>query len=336
MKLGPFDTQQEIVVIAEVGNNHEGDFSLAREMIGLAASAGANAIKFQTIIPEHLVSANDHKRIEQLGKFQFSFDQFTQLSEVARNENIIFLSTPFDLEGARFLDSIVPAFKVSSGDNTFYPLLDFLARTGKPIIMSTGIADFDAIRQSKEYIENIWESEGICGDLALLHCTSSYPAPPGEAHLLFIRKLKELAATVGYSDHTLGIEAAVLAVALGARIIEKHFTIDKNHSDFRDHQLSADPEEFAAMVRRIRDAHRMLGDADKSTRDGEIKTSLAMRRSIVASHDLKEGQCLSLEDVTWVRPGGGIPPGGEKDLIGKHLKRPVTQGSMLLTTYFSD
>jgi len=336
MKIGPLDTRQEVVVIAEVGNNHEGDFSLAREMIGLAASAGANAVKFQTIIPEYLVSSHDRRRIEQLGRFQFSFDQFTQLSEVAREENVLFLSTPFDLEGARFLDSMVPAFKVSSGDNTFYPLLEFLAGTGKPIIMSTGIADFDAIKQSKECIENIWESEGIRGDLALLHCISSYPVPPGEAHLLFIRKLEEIAATVGYSDHTLGIEAAVLAVALGARIIEKHFTIDKNHSDFRDHQLSADPDEFATMVRRIRDTQLMLGDTDKSTRDGEKKTSLAFRRSIVAKHDLKEGQCLSLEDITWVRPGGGIPPGGEKDLIGKRLNRPVLQGSMLATTYFSD
>lgn len=329
MKIGEFDLAQDVLVIAEIGNNHEGNYSLAEDMIGLAAEAGAGAVKFQTMVPEKLVSIKQKDRIEQLRKFQFSYYQFEKLCQVARQNNIMFLSTPFDLESAQFLNSLVPAFKIASGDNNFFPMIKVIAETGKAIILSAGLTDLQQINQTKEFIERIWSSKDIIQELAILHCIVSYPTSLQEANLQSISQLRKLGTTVGYSDHTLGIEAAVLSVALGARIIEKHFTIDKHYSDFRDHQLSADPKEFANLVKRVREVQEMLGINEKKVMNTEKANLENVRRSIVASRDLKQGNILKWEDLNWVRPGGGFQPGQEKDIIGKILIRSVKQGEIL-------
>lgn len=330
MKIGDFDLSQDILIVAEIGNNHEGSYTLAEKMIGLAGQAGAGAVKFQTIAPHKLVSSKQIGRLQQLEKFRLSYDEFERLSKVAQQQNVLFLSTPFDIESARFLEPLVPAFKIASGDNNFFPMIDVIARTGKPIILSTGFVDLTEIGHIKDFIERIWRQNGIDQKLAILHCVAGYPTPPHEANLLAIRQLHNFGVTVGYSDHTIGIEAAILSIALGARIIEKHFTIAKDYSDFRDHQLSADPKEFAQLVKRAKQTVEMLGRGEKCLQDCERKCIEGARRSIAASRDLTEGTVLTWDNLTWIRPGGGLSPGRETEILGKTLVRPVQQGEMIL------
>ena len=329
MQIQKINTNEKVLIIAEIGNNHEGSYVLAEEMIGLAAEAGADAVKFQTIIPERLVSFQQKERIKQLKKFQFSYDEFTKLSKVAKNEDIIFLSTPFDIDSALFLNDIVPAFKIASGDNDFFPLMEVIAETGKPIIMSTGLMNLDEVKKSALFIKNIWQENQIEQKLALLQCVASYPVPPENANLLTIRELEQVADVVGYSDHTMGTDAVVLSVAFGARIIEKHFTIDNNYSNFHDHQLSTNPADLRQMVDRIRIAEKMLGEGLKIPTDLELRNKQSFRRSIVANHNLSAGHKIKLEDLDWVRPGGGIRPGKEEKLIGKKLNFGVKAGEKI-------
>lgn len=330
MRIGDFDLDRRVLVIAEIGNNHEGSYALAEEMIGRAAEAGAGAVKFQTIVPERLVSPKEEKRLAVLRRFQLSYEQFAGLAATARKAGVLFLSTPFDIESAAFLTPLVPAFKIASGDNNFFPLIRIIADAGKPILLSAGLAGLDEVRRTKEFIEGIWAKQGVKPGLAILHCVVSYPTPTREANLLSIRRLASLGAVVGYSDHTLGIEAAVLSVALGARIVEKHFTISKTHSDFRDHQLSADPADMAELVRRIREAEEMLGSGEKRVLEAEQPLAVAARRSIVAARDLPAGTTLAWEDLDWLRPGGGLPPGRESELLGRRLIDDLTRGEMIL------
>ena len=328
MKLGNGDTSREVLVIAEIGNNHEGSFARAQELIGRAIEAGAHVVKFQTMVPEHFVRRSDAARFARLKSFQFSYAQFEELSKLAQSNGVPFLSTPFDLESARFLNSIVPAFKIASGDSTFYPLLEAVAQFRKPILLSTGLSTLREIAFAKSLIERVWATTSSdAPDLTLLHCVASYPVPPDQANLGAIRTLENaFGGTVGYSDHTLGIEAAVVAVALGARVIEKHFTLDKHQSDFRDHQLSADPKEFAELVRRVRETTAMLGSGEKIPQACEAGNLPSLRRSIVANGDLAEGTTLRLEHLTWTRPGGDVAPGSESLVLGRQLKRDVGAG----------
>jgi len=329
LKIANYDTEKKVFIIAEIGNNHEGSYTLAEEMIGKAAEVGACAVKFQTIVPEKLVSVSQKDRIEQLKRFQLSNDEFERLSKVAKHENILFLSTPFDIESVHFLNSIVPAFKIASGDNNFFPLIDVIAQTGKPIIMSAGLMDLPEVKKTTDFILNIWNENAIDQDVAIMHCVTSYPTTLEEANLAAIKELQSLNVTVGYSDHTIGTEAAVLSVALGARIIEKHFTVDKNYSDFRDHQLSADPNEFSQLVERVEIASKLLGQCRKTVQESEKLVMEKMRRSIVAGKDLDEDTVLTLDDISWVRPGGGLAPGNEEMVLGKRLKVKVAAGELI-------
>lgn len=318
------------MIVAEIGNNHEGNVRLAEEMIGLAAEAGADAVKFQTIVPELLISADQIERITQLKRFRLSFDEFERLADVAKNHNVLFLSTAFDIDSVRILNPLVPAFKIASGDNQFFPLLREVALTAKPVLLSTGFLDLEDTIRSRDFIFRVWEEKGIKQELAVLHCISCYPTPPSDANLLAIRTLKSLGFTVGYSDHTMGIDAAVLAVALGARIIEKHFTINKKHSDFRDHQLSADPDELNELVQRVKMTIEMLGSGEKRPAECEKAVKEAVQRSIAARVDLDMGVRLEWEHLTWVRPGKGLAPGREQEIVGRALRRPLRRGELIL------
>lgn len=331
MKIGPWQTDETVLVIAEIGNNHEGDFELAGEMLRLAAEAGAGAVKFQTIVPEKLVVSTDEARIKQLKRFQFSYKQFEELAAYARSLNVLFMSTPFDLESAEFLNTIVDGFKIASSDNNFLPLLDTVIDTEKPLIMSTGMALDAELQHTVKHIRQRQADKGKNGEVALLHCVSSYPTPVDQANLNGIRYLTDQFEdiTVGYSDHTLGVDAAVLSVGLGARIIEKHFTINKNHSEFRDHQLSADPAEMAELVQRVKDAETLLGSYGKVVAENEQPVRSAARRSIAAKVDLPEGHRIQMSDLTWLRPGSGIPIGQEETLVGKTLSQEVNAGVLI-------
>ncbi len=337
MKIRNIDTKEKVFVIAEIGNNHEGSFDLAEEMIGLAAEAGADAVKFQTFQTEYYVSANDIERYKKLKSFELSYNEFEKLSRIAKEEEILFISTPFDIESALFLNGIVDALKIASGDNNFYPLIEAIAETGKPIIMSTGFANIQQIIKSKILIEKTWVQQDIVQDLAILHCVSAYPVEPQYANLQAIQTLlKSFDCTIGLSDHTLGINAAIVSVGMGARIIEKHFTIDKHFSDFRDHQISTDPKEMKQLIQSVREVEKMLGSGDKTPQLPEKNSVTQVRRSIVAKHALSKNHILQLDDITWIRPGGGLGPGEEQRIIGKRLNQDVQKGEKIMIKYISD
>ena len=330
MIIGNVDTSARVLVVAEIGNNHEGSFDVARDLVKQAAAAGVGAVKFQTFRTDHYVSASDAARYKRLKSFELSEAQFGELARVARSLGLLFISTPLDLGSAAFLDGIVDAFKIASGDNNFFPLLAQVAKTGKPVIVSTGLADLDLVARAVSFVRSQWTEVGVAGRLAVLHCVSSYPVPPEEANVSAVKVLAErFDCCVGYSDHTKGIDAAVLSVAAGARIIEKHFTLDKHYSDFRDHQLSADPPEMRQLVEKVRLASTLLGAGVKAVQPCESAGLQATRRSIVAGRDLPVGHRIALEDLMWIRPGGGLEPGREGELMGRRLKRPVPFGEQL-------
>ncbi len=337
MRIDTLDTGDRVLIVAEIGNNHEGSHALAEEMIGRAAEAGVDAVKLQTFRTEDYVSRENPVRFAQLKAFELTGGQLEALHQTARQEGLIFLSTPFDLGSAELLNPLVPAFKIASGDNTFYPLLETVAGFGKPMILSGGLADVRQLRFSKAVVESVWAGQGADPGLAVLHCVTSYPVAPEEANLGAIAHLRsELDCTVGYSDHTLGIEACVLAVALGARILEKHFTLDKHFSEFRDHQLSADPPEMAELVRRVRQATLLLGDGIKVPQPGEEALAEVVRRSIVARRDLPSGARITWADISWVRPAGGLAPGQEARLLGRATARAIAAGERLTPDLLED
>ncbi len=330
MKLFGKDLTKDVVVIAEIGNNHEGRFDVAAELIERAAEAGVDVVKFQTFLTERYVSKTDKERFEKLKRFQLTHAEFVKLKHLADAEKIHFLSTPLDLESANFLNTICDVFKIASSDNTFYPLIDTVSSFHKPIILSTGMATLDEIQSTKNFIEERWQGAGVSPGLVLLHCVSAYPTPAEEANLAAIGTLYERFRTpVGYSDHTLGIEAAVLAVAAGARVIEKHFTLDKEYSDFRDHQLSAEPNELRLMVERIRHANTLLGTGEVGVAASEQSIRQQTRRSPIASRNLPAGATLTKSDLIWVRSPQEKLFDDETTLIGRHLKSDVSEGEAI-------
>lgn len=331
MRIGPVDTAEQVAVVAEIGNNHEGDVDVAIELTRAAAAAGAHAVKFQAIDPPRLVRPTETARLEQLNRFRFSPEQYALLRDEARSLGIAFMCTPFDLDVVGWLAPLVDAFKIASGDNDFTALIAAAADTGRPVIVSGGMTDLAGMAAARDLVE------GRGAEFAALHCVSAYPTEPEHAALATIPALAAgLGVTVGYSDHTLGIDACVLAVALGARILEKHFTLRHDYSAFRDHQLSADPAELAQLTQRVQEAETLIGAPRQGVLPAEEPVSSAARRSIVAARDLRAGHVLSADDLTWLRPGDGLSPGREGELLGHTLKRDVTHGETLLRDDLAD
>jgi N,N'-diacetyllegionaminate synthase len=328
------DTDDNVFVIAEIGNNHEGDFILARDMISRAAESGVDAVKFQTFIPEQYVTSNDSERLDRLRRFRLNQQQLQELNQHAAKCELVFFSTPFDIASAIFLNSLQPLFKISSGDNTFFPLIETIAGFDKPTLISTGLADLDLL----DSLYRMWSSKAETYNLAFLHCVSSYPVPSDQANLGAIATLRSHYpdVTIGYSDHTIGIDAAIYAVAAGARIVEKHFTLDKNYSNFRDHQLSADPTDMKTLVKKIRQLELLLGTGEKKAQPCEADMRVVMRRSIAGARVISAGSILSLEDLTWVRPGGGFSPGDEEYLVGRAVNCEVHQGEIIYPEMLSN
>jgi sialic acid synthase SpsE len=334
MRIGTHETDEKVLIIAEVGNNHEGSFDNAVKLVHAAKQSGADAVKFQTFKTELFTSPADPTRVERLKKFELSQDELVKLHGLSRELGLVFISTPLDLESARFLEPLVAAFKIASGDNDFFPLIRQVCGTGKPVIISTGLADQERVVGTARFAHEVWQEHGIAAQLAILHCVSSYPVPPEQANVRAVVAIREaleaaqISCTVGYSDHTDGVEACLAAVALGARVVEKHFTLDKHFSDFRDHQLSADPPEMRRLVDSIRRVEAMLGSGNKVLQDAEQELKKVARRSIYFARDLPAGHTVAMDDLLWLRPANGLPPGQEDKLIGKQLKEAVARGTL--------
>lgn len=337
--------REKVFIIAEAGVNHNGKKSYALELIDVACQAGVDAIKFQTFQAESLASKWTKKaeyqktalksqegQLAMLKGLQLPFKVFEDLRKCCDRKGIMFLSTPFDCKSADFLEDIVPAYKISSGDLNNLPFLEYIARKNKPILLSTGMA---TLKEVKEAVKTIRDNQKCIKEdvmfkpLMLMHCTTSYPCPHKEANLLAIQTLKkEFRCPVGYSDHTEGIEVSVAAVALGATIIEKHFTLNKNMPG-PDHKASAGPKELKQLVEAIRNTEVGLGNGIKKPQSCEKENIKVARKSLVAARDLKAGEKISQKMIEIKRPGSGIAPGKLDKVIGKTLKRDKFKDELL-------
>lgn len=326
MNICDHNLDEKIFIVAEIGNNHEGDFKAALELVNAASSTGVNAVKFQTFIPEKYYACSEKTRIKTLKKFQLSNDELKEIKLFANSKGLIFFSTPFDLESANFLNPLQELFKISSGDNTFWPLIKEVAAYKKPTIISTGTSGFKEL----DRIYNYFKENNQLNNLIFLHCVSSYPVPKDQANLLMIKKLAKnyQDITIGYSDHTLGIEASTCAAALGARIIEKHFTLDKNYSNFRDHQLSAEPKEMKLLVERIREVEDFIKPDGSDIQPCEKSNLSLIKRSMAASRNIDKGRKLTLEDIIYLRPGLGLSEAMESKVVGKLTSKSLLKGEL--------
>ena len=308
-------------IIAEIGNNHEGSLSRAKQLILTAKKCGVDAVKFQTYIPNLIVSPFETKRFKKLKKFQLSLESFKKLAVFAKENKILFFSTPLDLKSAIYLNKIQKIFKIASSDSNFFPLIRKISNFNKTILLSTGMTSLKEIIKSKNMIFKIWKKKKIKSQkLVIMHCVSSYPVIDKEANLLAINALKKnfKDCVIGYSDHTLGNTSCLAAVALGAKVIEKHFTLNKNFSNFRDHKLSANPEEMRELVINVRRLEILLGNGKKVLQKSEIKNLNYMRRGMVSLKDIPVGAKLKNDDIKWIRVKNDIKIDKEKKFINKN------------------
>ncbi|MGG5309185.1 N-acetylneuraminate synthase [Enterococcus mundtii] len=328
--------KSQVYVIAEIGVNHNGRLDLALESIDKAKECGANAVKFQTFKTSKLVSKKakmakyqkdnmqtNTSQFEMLEKLELTKSDFVEIRNYCIKNNIEFLSTPFDEESAAFLKEIgVQGFKIGSGDLTNIPFLRKIDMYGLPVLLSTGMSDLEEV---KEAVNCFTESP-----VTILHCTSNYPAASEDINLFAINTLREkFDLPVGYSDHSLGYDVGICSVALGAKVIEKHFTLDKSLPG-PDHKASLNPEEFERFVDHIRNAEVFLGNGVKRAMPSEISTKEVARKSIVVTKDLEPGDVLTEDCLTIKRPGNGLPPKYLYQCIGKKVNKSIGIDSVLL------
>ena len=317
-------------IVAEIGVNHEGNEDIAHNLIRAAAKAGADAVKFQTYVPEDFISKVQPERVEAVRGRALPHEAFRRLAKTAAESNITFFSTPLGLSDVDFLDGFAPIFKVASGEMTWIGLIERIARTGKPVVISTGLALEHEIKAAIDAVLAIRPSAREDGSLMLMHCVSAYPAPAPQAHLANIRWLIDsFELPVGYSDHTLGIKGCELAVAAGAVALEKHFTYRKENQTFRDHHLSADPADLTALVKAVREAEVYLGRYARERGAAEMENFKPARRSVAARVDIPAGAPVKAEWLTGLRPLWGIPVEESGRVVGRKLTRHVAAGDII-------
>lgn len=337
MKIGHHDLNEDgVFIIAEAGVNHNGSLEIAKQLVDAAKAAGANAVKFQWFNSEQLAT-NDAElaeyqrknsagktQKEMLQKLELSAAQFAELKQYCDVQGMMFLATPFDEQSAELLAQLnVPAFKISSGDLTYHALLKKITSYGRPMIISTGMATLGdmestlhALRESRELI--VW-----------MHCTSAYPAPYDTLHLRTIHTLNSaFGGPIGYSDHSLGIEVPIAAVALGYRLIEKHFTLDRTMAG-PDHKASLEPNELKQMVQSIRNVEKALGGTSKFPDDVEQHTAKVVRRGIYLNKDVQPGHRIKQQDLLFLRPLSALSAAQYEDVLGKKMVRPKRKNEPL-------
>lgn len=318
-----------VYIIAEAGVNHNGSMDLAFRLVDAAKQAGVDCVKFQTFHSDKLVSKHAQKAAYQkdntgegsqkdmLRKLELSDGDFLKLKAYCDQIGICFLSTPFDLESVRFLDSMdMPFWKIPSGEVTNLPYLVAIASTGKPVVMSTGMCGMEDIEAAVAALR----AHGS-GPITLLHCNTEYPTPYGDVNLRAMQTLRDaFHLEVGYSDHTRGIEIPIAAAALGATVVEKHFTLDRT-MEGPDHKASLEPEELSQMVRAIRHIEAAMGSGEKTPTESERKNMAIARKSIVALTPIRKGELLTEDNITTKRPGNGISPMRWYEVLGKRAIR---------------
>ena len=329
---------KKVLIIAEAGVNHNGSIENAYKMVDIAKAAGADIVKFQTGKPESVISkfapkadyqrettSKEESQLEMCKKILLPFHAFVSIKNYCEQIGIKFLSTPFDLESIEFLDNLgCDVWKIPSGEITNLPYLIEIAKTQKPVIMSTGMCNIEEIETAFQILKKNGTKE-----ITLLHCNTEYPTPYTDVNLLAMSELKEkFKCEVGYSDHTKGIEVPIAAVALGASVIEKHFTLDKN-MEGPDHAASLSPEELMTMVSSIRNIEHALGKSKKIVSDSEKKNRDIARKSIVAKSNISKGEIFSKDNLTVKRPGNGISPMKWFDVLGQKASRDFEEDELI-------
>lgn len=330
----------KVFIIAEAGVNHNGSVDIAKKMIDVAAAAGVDAVKFQTFKAEKVISRYAPKaeyqkattgeadsQMEMVKALELDYNQHVDLLNYCREKGIPFLSTPFDLESIDLLNSLgLETFKIPSGEITNLPYLRKVGKLQKSIILSTGMAEMEEIEDALTVLVGAGTAKE---KITVLHCNTEYPTPYEDVNLLAMHSIKKaFGVNVGYSDHTLGIEVPIAAVALGATVIEKHFTLDKTMSG-PDHKASLEPDALIAMVRAIRNIEKALGDGVKKPSASEIKNKPIARKSIVAAKAIKCGETFNKENITAKRPGIGISPMNWDRVVGKKAIRNFKEDELI-------
>lgn len=325
------------LIIAEIGVNHNGDLALAKKMVDVAKDCGADIVKFQTFNADALTSKHaemaqyqkenlgeEMGQKEMLSSLALSHSDFTELAEYCKNIEITFLSTPFDIESVSFLDGLQDIWKIPSGEITNYPYLVKIANTHKDVILSTGMSTLNEVEAAVKVLSD----EGA-GKISLLHCTTQYPTPYDSVNLNAMITLKEKTGLdVGYSDHTTGIEIPVAAVAMGASIIEKHFTLDRNMPG-PDHKASLEPKELKQMVQAIRHVESAFGNGIKAPAETEKENMNIARKSIVAKRFIKKGERFTEDNITTKRPGSGVSPMLWNSVLGTKAIRDFGEDELI-------
>lgn len=335
--------KQRSFIIAEAGVNHNGDLDKALRLVDVAAEAGADAVKFQTFSAEKLTRRGAEKaeyqksatgagdQFDMLKALEMSEEMHDRILERCGQRGIEFMSTAFDEDSFDFLVSLgIKRVKVPSGEITNHPFLRHMARAGLPMILSTGMATLDEVREAVAVVRATHPALGRApADLVVLHCTSNYPAAPKDVNLRAMQTIADaLDIPIGYSDHTLGITIAIAAVAMGAQVIEKHFTLDKTLPG-PDHRASLDPVELRAMVEAIRVVEESLGDGAKAPTASELPVRALVRRSVTATRDIAQGEVVQSTDIVLLRPGNGIQPADFERVAGHKASRVIAAGETL-------
>lgn len=327
-----------VYVIAEAGVNHNGSLELAKKLVDKAKEAGADCIKFQTFISKNIVSKSADKaeyqkqqtdssesQLEMLQKLELSFDDFKELKEYCRIKKIEFLSTAFDFDSIDFLNSLnMNIWKIPSGEITNLPYLIKIGNLNKKVILSTGMSTMEDIKAAITALR-----KNGSGEITVLHCTTEYPTPYEDVNLNAMNTIKkEFNVPIGYSDHTRGIEIPIAAVAMGAKVIEKHFTLDRN-MEGPDHKASLEPDELKAMVSAIRNVEAAIGNGDKLPAKSEKKNMAIARKSIIASCSINKGEVFTEKNITVKRPGTGISPMRWFEVLGKTAKKDFKEDELI-------
>lgn len=317
-------------IIAEAGVNHNGNLETAKKMIKFAKLCGSDAVKFQTGKSENVASRfatkaiyqkentkPDESQLDMIKKLELSYENFEVLHEYCNKIGITFISTPFDMDSIHFLDELdVPFFKIPSGEITNLPYLIEIGKTKRPVVMSTGMSSIEEIRTAVAILHKYGAKK-----VTLLHCNTAYPTPYEDVNLNAMKTLYDIFhLPVGYSDHTKGIEVPIAAAALGATVIEKHFTLDRN-MEGPDHKASLEPDEFKQMVTSIRNIEKAMGCSEKKPTESELVNRDIARKSIVAKCDIKAGAIFTEDNITVKRPGNGISPMNWFEVLGQKAAR---------------
>ncbi len=328
------------LLIAEIGGNHEGDFDYAKKLTQLAIETDVDMVKFQIYTGDSLVSRLESPiRNNHFKKFELSREQHLALAELVTNAGLKYTSSVWDLSAIEWLDEYIPIYKIGSGDLTAYPVLRETAKLGKPIILSTGLSTEAEVLEAISFIQTVNEDYKKPEMLAILQCTSMYPISLADAHLNVMHRLRELTGlTIGYSDHTEGSKALKYAVAMGAEVLEFHFTDERQGKEFRDHKVSLMPEEVKELIAEIKTIREIQGDPVKKPTQIELVNGheVSFRRSVYPARDIKAGEKLSDENLIVLRPNHGIDARDYDKVIGKTLMVSVEKYQKLTWNLLSD